>query len=109
MTFITTRRIADVIADSISEAHLWAIDRAISTVYLPEIIGTVKAFLRRLNVQGATLGVGDVWADRARNSDADLLQGHVTVDFSFTPTFPVERLTFRSSITTDGFNTIFVQ
>lgn len=109
MTFITTRRIADVIADSISAAHLWAIDRNISTVYIAEILDTVKAFLRRLSVQGAILGTGDVWADRARNSDADLLQGHITIDFSFTSTFPVERLTFRSSINTDGFNTIFVQ
>jgi phage tail sheath protein FI len=104
--FLSVRRTADAINDSILAAHLWAIDRNITKTYFEEVIAGVKAFLRNLEAQGAILGGHDVWADPDLNTPESIANGQVYIDFSFTPPYPAERLTFRSLLTNDGLEDI---
>jgi phage tail sheath protein FI len=95
--FLSVRRTADMINDSILRGHLWAVDRCITATYLEEVIESVRGYLRDLQAQGAILG-GDVWVDPALNTPTSIANGQVVFDFDFTPPFPAERVTFRSHL-----------
>ena len=53
--FLCVRRTADIISDSILQAHLWAVDRNIVKNYLTDVTESVNAFLANLKSQGAIL------------------------------------------------------
>ena len=46
--FISVRRTADLINDSILRAHLWAVDRNISRTYLEDVAESVNAYIKTL-------------------------------------------------------------
>ena len=96
--FLSVRRTADMINQSILEAHLWAVDRCINRTYLQDVKEGVDAYLRSLIAKGAILG-GKCWVDPEQNTPADIAAGKVTFDFDFTPCYPAERVTFRSQLT----------
>lgn len=95
--FLSVRRTADMINESILRGHLWAVDRCISAVYLEEVMESVRGYLRSLKARGAILG-GDVWVDPDLNSPTSIAAGQVFFDFEFTPPYPAERVTFRSHL-----------
>ena len=95
--FLSVRRTADMINESILRGHLWAVDRCISAVYLEEVMESVRGYLRSLKARGAILG-GDVWVDPDLNSPTSIANGQVFFDFEFTPPYPAERVTFRSHL-----------
>lgn len=99
-------RTADIINDSVLAAHLWAVDRGINATYVEDVTAGVKAFLRRLQAQGAILG-GDCWADPEINTPENIQLGNVVFDFDFTPPYPAERITFRSALVNDYIKEIF--
>ncbi len=105
-TFLSTVRIADIIADALQAAHLWAVDRGITKTYVEEVRESVNAFLRELKQAGAILG-GSCWLDPELNSAASIAAGHVYWDFDFTPPYPNERLTFRSHLVDNYITDIF--
>ncbi|HEV2678913.1 MAG TPA: phage tail sheath C-terminal domain-containing protein, partial [Rhodanobacter sp.] len=82
--FLCVVRTADIIADSLQAAHLWAVDKGITKNYVSDVQEGVNAFLRDLKTQGAILG-GHCWVDRDLNSDSSIAQGKVLWDFDFTP------------------------
>ena len=96
--FISVRRTADVLNDSLLEAHLWAVDRCVGAEYVEQVVAGVNAALRDLKTQGAILG-GRCWADPDLNTAASIQGGRVYFDFDFTPCYPAERITFRSALT----------
>lgn len=96
-SFLSVRRTADMINESILRGHLWAVDRCISAVYLEEVMESVRGYLRSLKARGAILG-GDVWVDPELNSPTSIANGQVFFDFEFTPPYPAERVTFRSHL-----------
>jgi len=96
--FLSVRRTADMINQSILEAHLWAVDRCISRTYLTDVKEGVDAYLRTLIAKGAILG-GSCWVDPEQNTAASIASGTVVLDFDFTPCYPAERVTFRSQLT----------
>jgi phage tail sheath protein FI len=98
--FLSVRRTADIINDSILKGHLWAVDRNITARYLEEVAEGVNAFLRQLKAQGAILG-GSCWPDPELNTPASIALGQVYFNFDFTPPYPAERVTFRSLLTQD--------
>lgn len=104
--YLCVRRTADMINESLLQAHLWAVDRPITRTYVDEVIAGVKAYLRHLVAQGAILG-GDVWADEELNTPESIASGHIWFDFDFTPTYPAEKITFRSRLVNDYIETIF--
>lgn len=95
--FLSVRRTADMVNESILRGHLWAVDRCITATYLEEVQESVREYLRSLKARGAILG-GDVWVDPDLNTPVSISNGQVFFDFEFTPPYPAERVTFRSHL-----------
>lgn len=104
--FLCVVRTADIIADSLQAAHLWAVDRGITKNYIDDVREGVNAYLRQLKALGAILG-GECWADPDLNTPASIAAGHVYFDFDFTPVYPAEHITFRSHLVNDYIAEIF--
>ncbi|MFG6082332.1 phage tail sheath subtilisin-like domain-containing protein [Paracoccus litorisediminis] len=98
--FLSVRRTADMLNDSILKAHLWAVDRNITKNYLRDVEEGVNAYIRQLVAQGALIG-GRCWADPDLNTAAAIADGKVFFNFDFTAPYPAEHITFRSILTTD--------
>lgn len=98
--FLSVRRTADIINDSLLRAHLWAVDRNITKTYVQDVTESVNAYLRFLTNLGAILG-GKCWADPDLNTPDQIAQGKVYFNFDFTPPYPAEHITFRSQLTND--------
>lgn len=105
-TFLSVRRTADIINDSLQRAHLWAVDRNITKTYLEDVTESVNAYLRDLTAIGAILG-GRCWADPDLNTPSAIAQGKVYFDFEFTANYPAEHITFRSHLTQEFLTEIF--
>lgn len=104
--FLCVRRTADMVAESILYAHLWAVDRGITKTYLEDVRDGVRAYLRHLTKVGAILG-GDCWADPELNSPDQIAQGIVYWDYDFTPVYPAEHLVFRAHLVDDYIADLF--
>ncbi|KAJ4851698.1 phage tail sheath family protein [Xylella fastidiosa subsp. multiplex] len=105
-TYLCVVRIADIIADSLQAAHLWAVDRSITKTYASDVEEGVNAYLRRLKSLGAIIN-GRCWADAALNTKDAITAGHVYFNFDFTPAYPAEHITFRSRLTSDYLVEVF--
>ena len=93
--FISVRRTADAVYDSIERAFLWALDRPFSAQLLVDIADSVNTFLRHLVSVGAIIG-GRCWLDPTLNTPDQLQQGKLYVDFDIEPPAPLEHLIFRA-------------
>lgn len=98
--FLSVRRTADMINESLLRAHLWAVDRNITKTYIEDVTEGVNNYLRDLQAIGAIIG-GECWADPELNTPSNISQGKVFFDFDFTPPYPAEHVTFRSSLVND--------
>lgn len=98
--FLSVRRTADLINDSLLRAHLWAVDRNITRTYLDDVVESVNSYLAHLKALGAILG-GQCYPDPELNTPANIAQGKVYFDFDFTPPYPAERIVFRSHLIND--------
>ncbi|BBD08446.1 phage tail sheath C-terminal domain-containing protein [Desulfovibrio ferrophilus] len=104
--FLSVRRIADMINESILQAHLWAVDRNITKTYVEDVTEGVNAYLRHLTAVGAILG-GTCWADPELNTSDQTTQGKVYFDFDFSTPYPAEHVTFRSHLVDDYIEEVF--
>lgn len=104
--FLCVRRTADMIAESILRAHLWAVDRAITKTYVEDVSEGVRQYLRSLKARGAILG-GDVWIDPELNTPTSIADGRVYFDYDFTPPYPAERVSFRQHLVNKYISEIF--
>lgn len=104
--FLCVVRTADIIADSLTAAHLWAVDRGITKNYVTDVVEGVNSYLRYLTNLGAILG-GKCWADADLNTPDQIAQGKIFFDFDFTPTYPAEHVTFRSHLVNDYIKEVF--
>jgi len=93
--FLNVRRTADMIYESIEQAHLWAMDRPFSEQLLRDIRDSVQAYINTLIARGALLG-GRVWLDPELNTEATLKAGKLYMNFDIEPPAPLERLTFMA-------------
>lgn len=91
-------RTAQVLADTMAEAHMWAIDGVMSPRNVRDIIEGVNAKLRAMVTQGYLLG-GSAWFDEAANTKDELKAGKLYIDYDYTPVPPMENLNFRQRIT----------
>lgn len=96
-TFETTRRVADMINDSIERAHMWAVDEPGTTQYLQDVLGGVNAYLRQLKNEGVIPG-GSAWLDKEINTPELMAKGIYYFDFDFGVYYPAEHLIFRSRL-----------
>jgi phage tail sheath protein FI len=93
--FVSVRRTADMVYDSIELAMREAVDKPINLGLLDWISGSVNAYLRKLAALGAIID-GRAWLDPTLNPVQDLQDGKLTIDFDIEPPAPLERLTFRA-------------
>ncbi|KAF0676731.1 phage tail sheath subtilisin-like domain-containing protein [Profundibacterium mesophilum] len=93
--FLSVRRTADILYDSIEQAHLWALDRPLSAQLVLDIRDSVQAFGQGLVSIGALLGFR-CYLDPELNTEAALKAGKLYLDFDFEPPAPLEHLTFRA-------------
>ncbi len=93
--FLSVRRTADMIYESIEASHLWAMDKPQSANLVNDILEGVNAYMRHLKAVGAILG-GKAWLDAELNTTASLAAGELYIDFDMEPAGPLERLTFRA-------------
>lgn len=98
--FLSVRRTADMINESLLRAHMWAVDRNITKTYIEDVLEGVNAYLRHLRTLGAIIN-GQAWADPELNTPDQIAQGNVFIDFDFTPPYPAEHITFRSHLVND--------
>lgn len=104
--FLCVVRTADIIADTLQDGHLWAVDRGITKNYVDDVREGVNAKLRDMKAQGAILG-GECWFDPDLNTESSIAAGQAFWDFDFTPVFPAERITFRMHLTNNYIKEIF--
>jgi phage tail sheath protein FI len=93
--FLSVRRTADIIYESIERAQLWAMDRPMSAQLFLDIRDSVQGFGQGLVNQGALLGF-NIWLDPELNTEATLKAGLLYLNFDFEPPAPLERLVFRA-------------
>lgn len=106
--FLCVQRTADIISDSILQAHLWAVDRNIVKNYLTDVVESVNAFLADLKSRGAILA-GKCFANKELNTAANIADGKVFFDFEFTPAYPAEQVTFRAYLKNDDIESLLLE
>ncbi|MBZ3664907.1 phage tail sheath protein [Pseudomonas juntendi] len=91
-------RTAQVLADSIADAHLWAMDKPMHSSLVRDILEGINAKFRELVAGGYIIG-GSAWYDEEANSATTLKEGKLFIDYDYTPVPPLEDLTLRQRIT----------
>jgi phage tail sheath protein FI len=91
-------RTAQVIADTIAEAHMWAVDKPMHPSLAKDIIEGINAKFREWIRRGYLLG-GEAWFDPELNTPEVLKAGKLYIDYDYTPVPPLENLMFQQRIT----------
>lgn len=91
-------RTAQIMADTIAEAHMWAIDKPMHGSLVNDMLEGIKSKQREWTRLGYLMG-GDAWYDPELNSKDTLKAGKLYIDYDYTPVPPLEDLTFRQRIT----------
>ena len=91
-------RTAQVLMDTMAEAHMWAVDKPLNPSLARDIIEGIRAKMRNLVSQGYLIG-GDCWLDESVNDKDTLKAGKLTIDYDYTPVPPLENLMLRQRIT----------
>ncbi|WP_323667085.1 phage tail sheath protein [Pectobacterium punjabense] len=91
-------RTAQVLADTMAEAHMWAVDKPVTPTLIKDIIEGIKAKFRELKSGGYIIDA-DCWFDETANDKDTLKAGKLYIDYDYTPVPPLENLTLRQRIT----------
>ncbi|MFX6496364.1 phage tail sheath protein [Acinetobacter baumannii] len=91
-------RTAQIMADTIAEAHMWAIDKPMHGSLVNDMLEGIKAKQREMTRLGYLMG-GDAWYEPELNSKDTLKAGKLYIDYDYSPVPPLEDLTFRQRIT----------
>ncbi|EAC1132289.1 phage tail sheath protein [Salmonella enterica subsp. enterica serovar Kottbus] len=91
-------RTAQVLADTMAEAHMWAVDKPITATLIRDIVDGINAKFRELRSNGYIVE-GKCWFDEESNDKETLKAGKLYIDYDYTPVPPLESLTLRQRIT----------
>ncbi|MCO8161983.1 phage tail sheath protein [Pseudomonas sp. 21LCFQ010] len=91
-------RTAQVLADTMAEAHAWANDKPMHPSLVRDLIEGINAKFRDLKGLGYILD-GQAWFDGAVNGKDTLKAGQLRIDYDYCPIPPLEDLTLRQRIT----------
>jgi hypothetical protein len=91
-------RTAQVLADTMAEAHFWAVDKPMHPSLVRDIIEGINAKFRELKSAGYIID-GQCWYDEEANDATTLKAGKLFIDYDYTPVPPLEDLTLRQLIT----------
>ncbi|MDC9607314.1 phage tail sheath protein [Xenorhabdus griffiniae] len=96
--FESYTRTAQVLADTMAEAHMWAIDKPLTPSLVRDIIEGINAKFRELKAGGYIID-GRCWYDDKINDKDTLKAGKLTIDYDYTPVPPLENMMLRQRIT----------
>lgn len=91
-------RTAQVLADTMAEGHMWAVDAPMHPSLVKDIIEGINAKFRELKALGYII-YGQAWFDEEPNTAEVLQSGKLYIDYDYTPVPPLENLMFRQRIT----------
>jgi phage tail sheath protein FI len=91
-------RTAQVLADTIAEAHMWAVDKPLTPTLVKDIIEGINAKFRELRTNGYIIDANSYY-DAEINTSTTLKEGKLYIDYDYTPVPPLENLMFRQRIT----------
>ncbi|QOV63482.1 phage tail sheath protein [Kosakonia pseudosacchari] len=91
-------RTAQVIADTMAAAHMWAVDKPITAMLIRDIVDGINAKFRELKTNGYIVDA-TCWFDEEANDKETLKAGKLYIDYDYTPVPPLENLTLRQRIT----------
>lgn len=91
-------RTAQVLADTIADAHFWAVDKPMHASLIKDIVESVNAKFRELKNNGYVIDA-QCWFDAEINTKEVLKAGQCYIDYDYTPVPPLENLLFRQRIT----------
>ncbi len=87
-------RTAQVVARTLSDAHLSAIDTPMNPARITDIIERINRHFREMKAQGQLID-GHAWYDEAANDTNALSTGQLCIDYDYTPVPPLENLTLK--------------
>ncbi|CAK8739094.1 Putative prophage major tail sheath protein [Sodalis praecaptivus] len=96
--FESATRTAQVLADTLAEAQMWAVDQPQHPSLWRDIIEGISAKFRELK-SGGYLIDASVWLDESANDKQTLKAGKLTIDYDYTPVPLLENLVLRQRIT----------
>ncbi len=91
-------RTAHVMAETMAEAHQWAMARPLTKTLAKDILEGINAKIRDMVANEQLIG-GQAWIDPALNSEQNLYDGKLTISYDYTPVPPLEHLNLRQKIT----------
>lgn len=91
-------RTAQILADTIAEGHMWAVDKPMHPSLARDILEGIRAKFRELKNLGLIYD-GDAWLDPEINTEDTLKAGKLYIDYDYTPVPPLENLMLRQRIT----------
>lgn len=91
-------RTAQILADTMAEAHMWAVDAPLHASLVKDILEGINAKFRQLKSLGLIID-GQAWYDEEPNTKESLKSGKLVLDYDYTPVPPLEDLGFRQRIT----------
>ena len=91
-------RTAQVLADTIAEAHMTFNDLPLHPSIVTDMLESINAKFRELKRFGYILG-GEAWYDEQYNDKNALKAGKLAIDYDYTPVPPLENLLFQQRIT----------
>lgn len=91
-------RTAQILADTIAEAHLWAVDKPMHASLARDIIEGINAKFSELKSLGLIVD-GTAWLNQELNTPESLKAGKLRIDYDYTPVPPLEDLGFQQRIT----------
>tara|TARA_R110002167_G_scaffold98718_11_gene259433 strand:+ start:6819 stop:7991 length:1173 start_codon:yes stop_codon:yes gene_type:complete len=91
-------RTAQVLADTLADAHLWAVDKPLHPSLVRDIMEGINAKFRELKAKGYIID-GSAWYDDTLNDNVTLKSGKLYIDYDYTPVPPLENLMFNQRIT----------
>lgn len=97
LNFLSVRRTADMIEESIELASLQFVDEPGSPANIETVLATANEFIRTLIQRGAILD-GRAWWDATKNPQVNLAAGNYAYCYDFMPPTPMERITWIAYI-----------
>lgn len=91
-------RTAQILADTIAEAHMWAVDKPMHPSLVKDIIEGINAKFRELRGLGYIIDA-NAWYNTEVNDATTLKSGKLYIDYDYTPVPPLENLVFQQRIT----------
>lgn len=97
--FEVATRTAQVLADTIADGFMWAVDKPMYPSLVKDILEGINAKFRDLVSDGYIIG-GKAWYDESANDATTLAGGKLTIDYDYTYVPPLEDMLLRQRITT---------